>query len=104
MGNALHTNAPSARFNHTATWTGTEMLILGGTGGAGDLASGAAYDPASGLWRTLSGLGNPLVRSEHTTIWTDTEVLVFGGRSNGSPINSLQRLVPQPAWHFYRKL
>ncbi|MHB1306967.1 MAG: Kelch repeat-containing protein [Limisphaerales bacterium] len=98
------TNAPSARFNHATAWTGTEMLILGGTGATGDLASGAAYDPATGLWRVLSGAGSPLPRGELTAVWTDSEVLVFGGRSNGTPVNSLQRLVPQPAWFLYRKL
>src|SRR5208337_773075 len=29
--NALSTNAPTARYGHTAVWTGTKMIIWGGT-------------------------------------------------------------------------
>jgi hypothetical protein len=27
------TNAPDARYNHTAVWTGSEMIVWGGWGG-----------------------------------------------------------------------
>ena len=29
------TNAPSARWAHTAVWTGSEMIVWGGSGSAG---------------------------------------------------------------------
>jgi len=37
-------------------------------------------------------------------VWTGTEIMVFGGWSAGQRVASLQRLVPQPVWYFYRKL
>jgi len=96
-------NAPSARSGHVATWTGEEMVIVGGQDASGDLASGAAYNPTTGTWRTLSGAGSPLARRDAAGIWTGTELLVFGGRQGSTPVAALQRLNPQPAWHFYRK-
>lgn len=97
-------SAPAARFNHAAVWSGQEMLILGGSNSSGELASGAAYNPATGIWRPLSSSGSPLARTEATAIWAGTELLVFGGRAQGMAVASLQRLVPQPVWYFYRKL
>ncbi len=97
-------NAPAPRSEHASVWTGTEMLILDGANAAGDLAASAAYDPVTQEWRALSGIGGPLARTKPAVAWTGTEVMIFGGKSGGQPVGSLQRLSPQPAWHFYRKL
>src|SRR6516165_291305 len=41
------TNAPSARTLHTAVWTGSEMIVWGGTDGQGNfLNTGGRYDPS----------------------------------------------------------
>ena len=98
------TGAPAPRFNHAAVWTGQEMLILGGSSGTAEFVSGAAYDPSTELWRPLSASGNPRARTEASAAWTGTEVIVFGGRAQGQAVGSLQRLIPQPVWYFYRKL
>ena len=52
----------------------------------------------------VSGVGGPLARTKPAVVWTGTEVMVFGGQSGGQRVASLQRLSPQPAWYFYRKL
>jgi N-acetylneuraminic acid mutarotase len=98
------TNAPSPREGAAWVWTGQEMLVFGGETGAGTAADGGAYNPLTGQWRALSGLGSPLARSGATAAWTGSELLVFAGLSNGTPLASLQRLNPQPAWYLYRKL
>jgi hypothetical protein len=98
------TGAPSSRHGHLAVWTGTEMVIQGGETASGAVASGAAYEPGTAQWRTLENGGSPLARTGAASVWTGTELILFGGRSNGQLVGSLQRLVPQPAWHFYRKL
>ena len=42
------TAMPTARFDHYAVWTGTEMIVWGGeTDGGTMLADGAAYNPAT---------------------------------------------------------
>ena len=96
--------APSARSSHIALWTGTEMLVFGGEDANGALATGAAYDPTANKWRALSTSGSPTARSDAKAVWSGTELLVFGGKANAQPVAALQRLNPQPAWYFYRKL
>ena len=48
------TNAPSARRNHTAVWTGTEMIIWGGFNSSGVLSSGRKYTPSTDTWTATS--------------------------------------------------
>ena len=105
-------NAPLARSGHAAVWTGREMLVVGGRNAGGDVSGPAAYDPVTREWRALSGLGSPLARMGPAAVWTSTDILVFGGStggtlsagSEGSAVGTMQRLVPQPEWYFYRKL
>ncbi len=98
------TNAPLPRYDHAAVWTGTEMMIVGGANVAGPLATSAGYDPSIKQWRPLSNVGGPLARGLPGVVWSGTEILVFGGYSGSGVLASLQRLSPQPAWYFYRKL
>lgn len=97
-------NAPAARYDHIALWNDSELLILTGANASGTLSSGSAYDPATALWRSLGTSGSPVARSQATAVWSGTEILVFGGLSGAQPVAALQRLTPQPAWYFYRKL
>lgn len=71
--------APTARRQHAAVWTGTEMLVWGGTGEEGRLNTGGRYDPASDTWSPISTVGAPSARDGHTAIWTGTEMIVWGG-------------------------
>ena len=51
-------SAPWARVDHTAVWTGTEMIVWGGCyGGECDIesAGGGRYDPATDSWVPTSG-------------------------------------------------
>ena len=70
-----------ARTRHTATWTGTEVLIFGGQPDPGD-ATGVRYEPASGNWIAMapSPLGS---RVGHTATWTGSELVVFEGAPVG---------------------
>lgn len=99
-------DAPAARFGHVAAWTGGEMLVFGGQTGPSTtsaVATGAAFNPATGQWRPLSSGGGPLARTQAAGVWTGTDFLVFGGTSGAAPLAALQRLNPQPTWYFYRK-
>lgn len=96
--------APSARAGHAAVWTGSEMLVFGGEDSAGEVATGAAYDVSANKWRTLNTSGGPVGRSDSKAVWTGNELVMFGGKTSGQPVASLQRVNPQPAWYFYRKL
>lgn len=98
--------APAARHGHVAVWTGEEMVVFGGQTGpsaSSAVATGGAYNPATGQWRSLGNGGSPLARTQAAGVWTGSELLVFGGTAGSAPVGTLQRLNPQPTWYFYRK-
>lgn len=73
------TNAPSARYGHTAVWTGSAMIIWGGWDGTTLTNDGASYDPATDTWTALDGLMAPTARYGHTAVWSGTDMVIFGG-------------------------
>jgi len=77
------TAAPSARYDHTAVWTGKEMIIWGGSrvvlGNGFYMNDGGRYDPATDSWSPITTSGAPIARSKHTAVWTGSEMIVFGG-------------------------
>ena len=71
--------APSARDYHTAVWTGSEMVVWGGSDlPAGYLNTGGRYDPSTDTWASTSTAGAPAARQEHTAVWTGSEMVVWG--------------------------
>ena len=76
------TNAPSARWYHTAVWTGSEMIVWGGTDAIPNhtyLHTGGRYDPKADSWMPTSLVNVPLGRVAHTAVWTGSEMIVWGG-------------------------
>jgi hypothetical protein len=50
------TGAPTARTGHTAVWTGTEMIVWGGTTSSGyGNNAGGRYNPATNTWTAPPG-------------------------------------------------
>jgi N-acetylneuraminic acid mutarotase len=66
-------------------WTGTEMLVWGGSHRNGDdeinqvLREGAAYDPVKNSWRPMSIDGAPSSRFFHDAVWTGRQMIIWGG-------------------------
>lgn len=88
------THAPSGRVGHAAVWTGTEMIIWGGsyldhsTGNAvlTTLNTGARYNPQTNTWTPTSMTSAPSVRSRMGAVWAGAPVnqmLIWGGLSDG---------------------
>ena len=74
----LATAPLSGREAAATVWTGTEMLVWGGTTGQALLADGAAYNPAEDTWRALAAA--PLSpRNGAGAVWTGREMVVWGG-------------------------
>jgi hypothetical protein len=70
-----------------SVWTGTELLVWGGSDPA-VLADGAAYDPTTNTWRTIAP--SPLsARARATAVWTGHEMLVWGGSPTASGVSGL---------------
>src|SRR5439155_17445676 len=76
-------NAPSARYHHTAVWTGSVMLVWGGWTDSppADLNTGGRYDPSSDTWTPTSTLSAPAARRDHSAVWTGARMIVWGGGS-----------------------
>jgi N-acetylneuraminic acid mutarotase len=78
--------APTGRLAHVAVWTGTRMIVWGGTGsGSPYLNSGGVYDPVSGSWSATSMAGAPEARNAMTVVWSGSEMIVWGGINSQDP-------------------
>jgi hypothetical protein len=85
---ALPPSPLSARYAHTAVWTGQEMIVVGGmndddhddnsdeTDATTREQGAAAYDPAAHTWRTLADPPE-LIAGSATAVWTGDEMVVL---------------------------
>src|SRR5439155_7530559 len=77
--------APAGRTGHTAVWTGTSMIVWGGTNGTSPLGTGGLYDPATDTWTaTSTGTNVPSARRGATAVWTGSVMVVWGGTDNST--------------------
>ena len=90
------TNAPDGRASHTAVWTGSEMIVWGGTNGImpSVLNTGGRYNPISDNWVATSTTNAPDARTLHTAVWTGSEMIVWGGFGSIIIINTGGRYNP----------
>ena len=89
-------NAPMGRMNHTAVWTGTEMIVWGGVpaDGSAPTNTGGRYSPLSNSWIATNQNSAPSGRVSHTAVWTDSEMIIWGGASSSGPSNTGGRYNP----------
>lgn len=71
-----------ARYGHTAVWTGSLMIVWGGSDGS-YLNLGRRYDPLTDIWTSTTTVGAPPGRMNHTAVWTGTGMVVWGGTGGG---------------------
>lgn len=93
-------NPLTARYGHSAVWTGTSFAIWGGTMGPGfDLSNGSIYEPSAKTWTPISPLDAPSARYEHSAVWSGSDMLVWGGRNSiGSLGNGKRYNLATQAW------
>ena len=73
-------DAPQARSFHTAVWTGSEMIVWGGSQAFRTvLNTGGRYNPSTDSWTATSTINAPAARQVHTAVWTGSEMIVWGG-------------------------
>jgi N-acetylneuraminic acid mutarotase len=74
---------PARRANHTAVWTGSEMIVFGGRNYDQAVGTGDKYNPAIDSWSKVSLTNAPIARYYHTAVWTGTKMIVWGGYTSG---------------------
>lgn len=70
----------SPRSDHTAVWSGTNMIVWGGVeNGVEAVNTGGCYDPAANSWSPVTTSNSPVRRFRHTAVWTGSNMIVWGG-------------------------
>ncbi len=73
---------PSARSGHAAIWTGSEMIIWGGSD-SNVRNDGSRYNPATDSWTpTSTGANVPAAGVLPVVVWSGTEMIVWGTSGN----------------------
>src|SRR5438093_8161147 len=75
--------APEPRGGPLAVWTGSEMLVWGGSSRVGNFVTGGRYNPSLASWMSTSIAGAPTNEYERKAVWSGTEMLVWGGTITG---------------------
>jgi hypothetical protein len=86
--------APSARTNHSAVWTGSEMIVWGGlySGSFGQPGNGARYRPSEDRWYAMTSQSAPIDGQDPaTTVWTGSDMIAWIGDYD---------VAPAPAGHY----
>jgi hypothetical protein len=80
-------NAPTAREEHTAIWTGSRMVVWGG---GSNTNTGGRYDPVGDSWMAggTTTTNAPSGRVFHSAIWTGSRMIVWGGNDGVNYTNS----------------
>jgi len=75
-------DVPDPRSASSVVWTGTEMIVWGGTNYSNERNDGGRYDPLIDRWTPISLDGAPSGRVGHSATWTGSEMLIWGGNDN----------------------
>src|SRR5437879_12499875 len=64
------TNAPTGRRDHTAVWTGSEMIVWGGAEriGSASCRTGGRYKPVSDSWTATTTTTAQTAREDQTAV------------------------------------
>jgi hypothetical protein len=85
-------NAPAARYIHTAVWTGSEMIVWGGSDGTKRFEyRREIHSHYSTVWAATSTTQRTTARTGHTVVWSGREMIVYGG---GNYLNTGGRYNP----------
>lgn len=70
---------PSSRWGHVSVWTGSEMIVWGGTAaGQGAIASGGRYSPDTDSWQPMSAVGASAFAGDGLkAVWAKDEMIVW---------------------------
>jgi len=71
---------PNGLSEHSALWTGTELITFGGKKNGGISENNFyRYNLLDNTWSQGSNINKPISTIYHTAIWTDERMIVYGG-------------------------
>ncbi len=76
-------NAPESRGLHTAVWTGSEMIVWGGSDSISYFNTGGRYNPNTDSWTATSTKTRPVLVTVTQRYGPVTRLIVWGGDSFG---------------------
>jgi len=95
----LPSKAPLApRVEHSAVWTGQEVIVWGGGDDTSDFGDGAAYDPVAGTWRKIADATSVglTARRRQVAVWNGSTMMIgTGNRGGGAPYAEFGRYDPK---------
>jgi hypothetical protein len=96
---------PTARYYHTALWTGNEMIVWGGqNSGTSILKDGGRYFPTENSWKSIASSGAPDERALHTAVWTSNQMLIWGGgNTNRNLSDTLTYSLPRTLYLYQKQ-
>ncbi|HWD19772.1 MAG TPA: kelch repeat-containing protein [Verrucomicrobiae bacterium] len=80
-------NAPDARSGHTTVWTGSSMIIWGGSSTNGVIGTGGKFQSSGQIWSGVTTLNAPAARTGHVAVWTGSRMFVWGGQNSDGLLN-----------------
>ncbi len=87
---------PEGRENHTAVWTGSEMIIWGGEIYPTIVyGTGSRYNPSTDSWTATNTNNAPTARTNHTAVWAGSEMIVWGGFDYSNDVNTGGKVQPR---------
>ncbi len=86
------------RAGHVAFWTGSEMIVFGGSIYHGITFTGAIYNPENDTWRPLDTSGLGYYPTWYSVVWTGNDIIVWGGYDSGFSNNALVYNLENDSW------
>ena len=94
--------APWPRMEHTATWTGSEVIICGyeaaypprENADPKKICITGAYNPVTDSWTDITKRDDYYYLVDHSAIWTGKQLLLFGGW-NGGYLGTIRSFTPE---------
>lgn len=69
---------PTARYQQSAIWTGSSMIVWGSSLNINQ-TNGGIYNPSTNSWTTISTTGATSPRMNQTGVWANNRMIIWGG-------------------------
>jgi len=72
--------APDGRSSHAVVWTGSRMIVFGGSGSQGWVTKAGSYDPLTDTWHPVAAPPGSDAWFHIVAVWTGERVIAWGSK------------------------